>query len=123
MIKTIINHNPIKPPKHTPYVMGQHSTVSHLPNDTITGEVYRRNSIVKELAAKFLAIYHIGDRVKMNACPDSDEEFYITHVCRQYSDLGVNESWPKNDNPFIVSLFSKTTKKCFHCTITAITKY
>jgi hypothetical protein len=124
MFKSVICHVPVESKISIPTVSWK-PPVTLLPyyNKLIPNEIeiesQRRDAIVKGLALKFLTTFKIGQTVMFIGQP-SVGKIIVTHICKRYSDLGKNSTWPKNDNPMIVSLFHETTHKVYHAAITAI---
>lgn len=98
---------------HKPYIPPQHVDMT----SGMLQESLRRDSIIKELAKT--CNYKVGDMVKPTD-PDSikvyGSDIYIESICDSYTKMGVNEVWPPNDCPMIVTAWSEKTKGRFICT-------
>ena len=86
-------------------------------------EYIRRDNIVKELATA--CPLQTGD----TAYPHDKKGYHlygaciVVGICRSYKDFSLDEEWPKNDNPFIVSFSSLNNRKdIFLCTSNYLTK-
>jgi len=86
-------------------------------------EYVRRDKVVKELATA--CPFQTGD----TAYPHDKkgyEEYgvcVVIGICRSYKDFNVDEEWPKNDNPYILSFAPMNDRKnIVMCTSNYLTK-
>lgn len=80
-------------------------------------EAFRRNTIVEQLFKD--CPYKAGDTV---VCADArsanayGDSLQVHSVCSNYAQMGKDEVWPKNDNPFIVLAWSEKRAEHVACT-------
>ena len=103
-----------KPP--VPFVY-KAPTVAQQPaavNIELFNEARRRDNIIKELVKKLP--YKVGDKV-VPADPNKKEESAtIVGICTTYAHLGHEYTWPKNDNPMIVTARKDKDGTIYFCT-------
>lgn len=111
----------VKQPPYTykpPTIIGNPPSTTTTPaKDTVFEEALRRDRIIRALAREVK--YKVNDICKPfnpKLYEDYGEEIRVTGICDTYVKYGRNESWPKNDVPFIIHAQSLKTGAHFICT-------
>jgi hypothetical protein len=105
-----------QPPANTPWFTTREEAEAKKRGIPV-GEFIRRDTIVKQLFRE--CPYGAGDTVY----PAKKQDFKkygvckILSLCASYSAMGINETWPKSDNPMIVAFTAAGQEEnVIHCT-------
>jgi len=83
---------------------------------TMFSEARRRDDIVKNLFKE--CPYKVGDKVKARLQENKTAigVGVVKNICKRYTDLGRDYTWPETDNPMIVTVISEEGEIFFSTT-------